>query len=402
MKRFMKKVAVFAIALAAAVTVAGAGISAEAAAKKPTKITLKSTATTVDIKGKVTVSVKSVKPSGASKSVAYTTSNKKVATVNSKGVVTGVKKGTAKITATSKVNKKVKATINIKVVEPFTGKYVISAADLKKKIDAKQSMILVDTRGINSKTVTAKKAITMTWQDISKTEKTDGTKSGQAGFARSLSASEMGKRLGKFGLGLNDQIILFSEGYATTGWGDDGRIAWQLLQCGYKNVKIVNGGLPAMKAVGIATQTGPSKAKAKQVTIAAVDTTTHDVTTEELKANFDSYKIIDVRADKEYKGATLYGETSGGHIKGAIHIRFTDLFKADGTLKNRADLEKMFAAKGLKKTDKVATYCTGGIRSAYMQLVLQMLGYEDSHNYAESAYRWSNTASAGTGSLWTK
>jgi hypothetical protein len=52
---------------------------------------------------------------GASKKVTWKSSKKKVATVSSKGVVTGKKKGTAKITATSKANKKKKCTIKVKV-----------------------------------------------------------------------------------------------------------------------------------------------------------------------------------------------------------------------------------------------------------------------------------------------
>ena len=62
----------------------------------------------MDIKGKVKVSVYKTKPSKASKSVKWKSSNKKVATVSKSGYVTGKKKGTVKITATSKKNKKAK------------------------------------------------------------------------------------------------------------------------------------------------------------------------------------------------------------------------------------------------------------------------------------------------------
>ena len=72
-----------------------------AAAKQPTKITLQSTASSVDIKGTVTVSVKSVRPSGASKAVTYKSSNSKIATVSDSGLVRGIKSGTVTITATS-------------------------------------------------------------------------------------------------------------------------------------------------------------------------------------------------------------------------------------------------------------------------------------------------------------
>jgi len=103
------------IALTFAITMIGITTVCVSAAAKPTKMTLKTTSKVVDVKGKVTVSVKTVKPTKASKKVTWKSSNKKIATVNAKGVVTGKKKGTVKIIATSKANKKVKASITIKV-----------------------------------------------------------------------------------------------------------------------------------------------------------------------------------------------------------------------------------------------------------------------------------------------
>ena len=55
-------------------------------------------------------------PSGASKSVKWSSSNKRVATVSSKGVIKAVKNGTAKITATAKDGCGAKFTTTIKVV----------------------------------------------------------------------------------------------------------------------------------------------------------------------------------------------------------------------------------------------------------------------------------------------
>ncbi len=113
----LRKVMTLIVAFAMAFTVFGYGfaVQADAATAKPKKITLTANYKTVDIKGKVTVKVKSVSPAKASKAVTWKSSNKKIATVSSKGVVTGKKKGTVKITATSKKNKKVKKTITIKV-----------------------------------------------------------------------------------------------------------------------------------------------------------------------------------------------------------------------------------------------------------------------------------------------
>ena len=69
----------------------------ECAVKKGKKVTLKPVVTPFTSKQKVT----------------YTSSNKKVATVSAKGVVTGKKKGTAKITIKSG-SKSVKVTVRVK------------------------------------------------------------------------------------------------------------------------------------------------------------------------------------------------------------------------------------------------------------------------------------------------
>ena len=87
-------------------------------------------------------------------------------------------------------------------------------------------------------------------------------------------------------------------------------------------------------------------------------------------------------------GATKYGETKGGHLKDAVFIPYDGLFRKNGTLKSDADIVKMFSSKGIKKGDCIVTYCTGGIRSAYMELVLEKLGYKCAANYAESFWRW--------------
>lgn len=89
MKKKIKKQALGLLALVVVMAVAFTAIPSKAASKKPTKMSLKVTAKTIDIKGHATISVKSVKPSKASKAVTFKSGNKKIATVSSKGVVTG-------------------------------------------------------------------------------------------------------------------------------------------------------------------------------------------------------------------------------------------------------------------------------------------------------------------------
>ena len=48
----------------------------------------------------------------------------------------------------------------------------------------------------------------------------------------------------------------------------------------------------------------------------------------------------------------------------------------------------MLEEAGVSKDDKIVAYCTGGIRSAYTQMVLEMFGYENTWNYDQSYWRW--------------
>ncbi|MEG1958083.1 MAG: rhodanese-like domain-containing protein, partial [Lachnospiraceae bacterium] len=252
----------------------------------------------------------------------------------------------------------------------------------KENLDSK-NIVFVDARGEKAAAKgTIKGAIAIAWQYLATCE--DG-KSGDENWGCILDTKRLSERLGEMGLSKDKEIILFAA--AQDGWGDDGRIAWELIAAGYENVKMVDGGIAALEAAGVEMQKGGTKPEAVEVTIDTIDET-HVMNTKELADNYDTYKVVDVRADEEYKGETLYGEEKGGHLPKAIHIRYTDLFHEDSTLKSNADITTMFEDAGITKEDQIVTYCTAGIRSGYMELILEMCGFEHVKNYDESYYRW--------------
>lgn len=264
--------------------------------------------------------------------------------------------------------------------EAFTGDYVVNADYVKENID---DIILVDARGEEAAAKeTIKGATALDWQTISKCA---DRVAGDEGFGCILDAADLATVLGEKGLDPEKEIVLFS--LNQEGWGEDGRIAWELVNAGYDDVKIVNGGYNALLDAGFDTQEGGSKLDAVTVTVDSL-ATEHRIDTDELAQKYDSYKIVDVRSDDEYDGATDYGEAKGGRLPGAIHIKYTDLFEEDGTLKSNDDITKMFTDAGLSEDDQIVTYCTAGIRSAYMQLIMSDCGFKNVKNYDESYYRW--------------
>ena len=154
MKNNKRFTIVMTLTLALAMVFSSVGVNA--AAKK---LTLKASSNTVAV-GK-TVKIK------ASTKVTWKTSNKNIATVSAKGVVTGKKAGTATITATSKANKKLKKSIKITVKEmPVVDKEantVTIRCTVTDKVSSKESIMhwfIVNEKGGKAKEALLNTAVT--------------------------------------------------------------------------------------------------------------------------------------------------------------------------------------------------------------------------------------------------
>lgn len=268
--------------------------------------------------------------------------------------------------------------------DTFEGKYLVTA-DYVKEHAGDENVLLVDCRGADkAKKETLEGAVATTWQEIGTCNESYG-EAGDEGWGKIPEPAELSKMLGELGMSKDKELILLGE--TLNGWGDDARVLWELAAAGYTDIKMVDGGYSAAKEAGVPTQKGASEPEPAEVVIDSIDKA-HVMETEELMDHYDDYKIIDVRTDEEYEGAVKYGEAQGGRLPGAVHVRYTDLFREDGRLRSQADVEQMMSDAGISKSDKIVAYCTGGIRSAYMQLVLEMAGYENTWNYDQSYWRW--------------
>ena len=122
---------------------------------KPKKISISGSDTVK--KGKTTKLSAKVSPAGAPQGVTWKTSDKKIATVSSKGVVTGVKAGKATITATSTANKKVKAAFTITVPGSKATKVTVTAPSTELSLTQK-------TMQLTAKATPADAAQEFTWK----------------------------------------------------------------------------------------------------------------------------------------------------------------------------------------------------------------------------------------------
>lgn len=270
---------------------------------------------------------------------------------------------------------------NVSKVEHFKGIDFISYEDFSK-IQNDENVLIVDARGEKeAKKGTVKNAQAVEWQTFSNMS----VKNTEEGFAVLLTKDEMEKALGENGLDQKKEIILIADG--ANGWGEDGRMFYTLQASGYTNMKILDGGYSFYKESGGETTKELRTPEKVNVKIDEMDFS-RTISTKELREKLEEVKIIDTREDDEFNGATKYGETRGGHLPGAKNIPFTNMFNSDGTLKSNKELEEMFNKASIKKEDEVVFYCTSGIRSAYMAIVLENMGYSNAKNYDASINGW--------------
>ncbi|MDD4504965.1 MAG: sulfurtransferase [Sulfurospirillaceae bacterium] len=222
-------------------------------------------------------------------------------------------------------------------------------------------------------------AISATWQAFSDLKAPKGK-----GFAMLLEQSALTKKFQEFGIDDKKTIVLYAD---PNGWGEDGRIVWMLRMAGLNNTKILDGGWPAWKKAKGSTTTTKTTPTPSDFTIKTINTDML-ATTDWIVANRKEIIVLDTRSQKEWDGATDYKEPRGGHIKDAIRIQWSDFFNIDSTIKTQTQINDIMNKAGVKKSDTIALYCTSGIRSAHMTLMLRMAGYAKAKNYAASINEW--------------
>lgn len=194
----------------------------------------------------------------------------------------------------------------------------------------------------------------------------------------------MEKHIRSLGIDGSRPIVVYGDPKAP---GADGRVALELLTVGCENVFVLNGGTGAWEKAGGAMtkdvpQVSPSNFKAKENVIPGwlIDTDT-------LAAFRNEFVILDSRAADMYTGQRNGGEPRSGHIPGAISVPLELAFDKDGVLLPKERIQAMVESKGIKKSDKIVTYCTIGNRGGALTGILRYAGY-DARSYVASFSEW--------------
>ncbi|MBA2662373.1 MAG: sulfurtransferase [Bradymonadaceae bacterium] len=225
----------------------------------------------------------------------------------------------------------------------------------------------------------------------------DGDKSGTI----SSDDKRLSAMLQKAGVRADKPVLIYGDWSAKSAWGEEGRVLWSLQYLGKREVYVLQGGYKAWKQAQKADATEEVvKATVKVVAGDFVVARREELraTTAEIAAALekDPSKIVllDTREAIEYRGIPKYGEDRAGHIPGARHLWWYEVFESNGKLRSPEALRALFASRGITHDTQIVAYCTGGIRSGFIFAVLSSLGYTNIKNYDASMWEW--TAQADT------
>lgn len=168
------------------------------------------------------------------------------------------------------------------------------------------------------------------------------------------------------------------------------RAAVTLMYAGVKHVSILNGGHPRWVAERRAvTATAPVVVPSDYAAALADDMF---VDLDYVAGRIGLSTIVDARDTAVYSGEVAEPwADKAGHIPKAVSLPAPSMWNADGTYKDRCELQEMVdgALGGTGHDDEVIVYCgVGGYASAWLFTLTRVLGYNNVKMYDGSAQEW--------------
>lgn len=153
--------------------------------------------------------------------------------------------------------------------------------------------------------------------------------------------------------------------------------AWWLLRwSGLRNVRVLDGGLPAW----VADPARPTQAGAAEpvppgtVTVTRGGMPVVDADGAAAAADAPGAVLLDLRAAARYRGEVEPLDPVAGHIPGAVNLPGTELMRADGTYRSPAEIGECLDAAGAGAGVEVVASCGSGITACQLVLAAERAG----------------------------
>ena len=167
------------------------------------------------------------------------------------------------------------------------------------------------------------------------------------------------QRVGTLGIDERTAVVVYDGGGASQLSQMAGMAAWTFLYYGHPDVHYLDGGLTKWSAEGRPLSSETPTHEPRTFTASLLEGV--HCSLDQAKAGIVDGGVVfwDVRSLAEFDGTRAGFDPPPrlGHLPGAIHLEYTELFNDDdGTVKPTAELATLLAAKGITPEAAIATY----------------------------------------------
>ena len=214
-----------------------------------------------------------------------------------------------------------------------------------------------------------------------------------------LSDSRLKKALEANGVTTDTLVILYSTAQNMAA----ARIAWIMMYCGVKDVRLLDGGFKAWQSAGLPVSTKSTPKKPVKDFGAEVPQNRElilDLPEAKKLLENPNGRLVSIRSWEEqigqvsgYAGWDYKGRISGdvwGHCGNEGSAGVSDFENIDGTMRNGDEITALWNEWGIRKGNEIATYCGTGWRAAEISFDFYVLGWPTIWLYDGGWYEWSS------------
>lgn len=193
------------------------------------------------------------------------------------------------------------------------------------------------------------------------------------------------EKIGAMGISNGDTIIVYDQhGLFTAARG-----AWMFRIYGAKDVRLLEGGLPAWQAELRPVTAEPSNPAPARFEAKLDAQTVADIARVSGALKDGSAQIVDARPAPRFKGEAPEPRPGvrSGHMPGSFNLPFTDVVK-DGALKSAEEIRAEMAKAGIDPSKPVVTSCGSGVSAVVIAMAMAKAGAPVSAIYDGSWAEW--------------
>lgn len=189
-------------------------------------------------------------------------------------------------------------------------------------------------------------------------------------------------------LGLGDGLRIVV--YDANGFCASARVWWMFRLMGHSEVQVLDGGLGKWLAEGREVDDRVMRPTERHFTPRQHSHLLREL--DQMRGNLTRRReqVVDARSAGRFAGSEPEPRPGlrAGHIPGSMNVPYPGLLAADGTLRDAAELRRLFETAGVDLAAPVVTTCGSGVSAAVLSLALFQLGREDVALYDGSWSEW--------------